>query len=288
MSKTSKTPAFARRPAPPHRGPAAVSVLNTTCEGVWLVQALCGIEMLPANLLLRPWVAESGRPTGHPGVPVLREAGVLIDDETVHPTIAQWVETLAAADIELCVCVRRGEDHLRVVIARRGDTHVAASRCGDDVTIEEIRCVGDVRELVTRILPICGTDVEPAGFDPISVRSDTFIDRLAEMTRGTKRPFARLGLSAEQRRMITLATDNPVMETSFAVVLHDRRGAHVGLVSASIIDTEHGRVVAGPVRSPDGTWFTQIVPGTPAAAARAVAAVVSSMGVTWHEHARHQ
>jgi hypothetical protein len=29
------------------------------------------------------------------------------------------------------------------------------------------------------------------------------------------------------------------------------------------------------------------VPGTPAAAARAVAAVVSSMGVTWHGHARH-
>jgi hypothetical protein len=282
-----KPPAFARRPAPAHRGPVPVSSLHTTCEGIWLVQALCGIEMLPANLLLRPWVAEGGRPTGHPGVPVLRKAGVLIGDETVHPTIADWIETLAAPDIELAVCVRRGQDHLRVVIARRADTHVAASRCGDDVTIEELRGVGDVRELVARILPMCGTDVDPAGFDPISVASETFIDRLAEMTRGTKRPFAGLGLSAEQRRMILLATDNPVMEASFAVVLHDRRGAHVGLVSASITDTEQGRVVAGPVRSEDGTWFTQIVPGTPAAAARAVAAVVSSMGVTWHGHARH-
>lgn len=88
--------------------------------------------------------------------------------------------------------------------------------------------------------------------------------------------------------MITLVTDSPPMEASFAVVLHDRRGVHVGLVCASITDTEQGRVVAGPVRSQDGTWFTQIVPGTPAAAARAVAAVVASMGVTWHEHARHQ
>ena len=175
-----------------------------------------------------------------------------------------------------------------MVIARADHTHVAASRSGDDVTIEELQHVGDVRELVWRILPLFGATVEPARFDAITVRSDDFLTGLAERTRGVERPFRRLGLSSEQRRMVTLATDKPPMEASFGVVVHDRSGGHVGLVSAAITDTELGRVVTGPVRADDGTWFTQIVPGTPAAAGRAVAAVVASMGVDWLGHARYR
>ncbi|MBV8346030.1 MAG: ESX secretion-associated protein EspG, partial [Mycolicibacterium sp.] len=130
-------------------------MLHTTCEGIWILQGLCGIECLPAGLLLRPWVAAAGPPTWHPGIATLREAGALIDDETVHPTIRCWLEALGAADIELCVNVRRGDEHLRLVIARRERAHVAASRCGDDVTVEEVRNVSNVRDLVARILALC-------------------------------------------------------------------------------------------------------------------------------------
>jgi len=264
-----------------------VQRLDTTCEGVWIIQAICGIEVLPATLLLRPWVSEGGIPYGHPGLAALRAAGVLLEDETVHPTVEGWIETLAAADIELCVSVRRGEEHLRAVIARRGQDHAVAMRCGDNVTIYGIQ-VGDIGALAARMLPLCGPNTPPAPVDPIRLRSDMLLDGLADMIRGDKRPFKRLGLSAQQREIMMMATNHPPMETSFAVIVHDETGDHVGLVAAAITDTEQGRVVAGPVRSQDGTWFTQIVPGTPGAAARAVAAVVSSMGVTWHEHARHK
>ena len=284
------SPAFLRRPAPKPPGPAPVSVLHTTCEGVWILQGLCGIETLPATLVLRPWVAEGGTPIGHPGVAVLAEAGALIDGQTPHPRIAAFIEALGGADIELCASVRRGEQQLRLVVARRGQLHVAASRCGDDVTLEEVGNVVNVRDLVARMLPLCGPDVEPARFDPISVRSAEFIDGLADMVRGEHSAgcgvLGGLGLSAEQRRIVMLATEAPLMEASFAVVVHDRRGDHVGLVSASVIDTEAGRVVTGPRRADDGMWWTQIMPGTSAAAARAVDAVVSSMGVDWQEHSR--
>lgn len=63
---------------------------------MWLLQALCGIEQLPAAMLLRPYVSASGRPSGHPGVEILREAGAIIDEDTVHPTVARWLETLAS------------------------------------------------------------------------------------------------------------------------------------------------------------------------------------------------
>ena len=126
----------------------AVSALNTTCEGIWILQGRCGIETLPATLCLRPWLSESGTPPIHPA---LSESGA-VSGETVHPTIQRWLEVLAAPDIELCVLASRGAQHLRMVVARRDGLHVAASRCGNDVTVEEI---GGVRRCVTSCRGYC-------------------------------------------------------------------------------------------------------------------------------------
>ncbi|MBV8350070.1 MAG: hypothetical protein JOZ49_21955, partial [Mycolicibacterium sp.] len=54
---------FSFRP-PPEYGTAPVTVLDTTCEGMWLLQALCGLETLPSMLVLRPYVAAGGPPVG--------------------------------------------------------------------------------------------------------------------------------------------------------------------------------------------------------------------------------
>ncbi|MBY0286819.1 MAG: ESX secretion-associated protein EspG [Mycobacteriaceae bacterium] len=284
------TPKFARRPAPQHSGPPPVSALNTTCEGVWILQGLCGVELLPATLLLRPWVTASGPPTDHAGIPVLREAGVLVDDETVHPKIALWLETLGAPDIELCANIQRGEEHMRLVVARREGRHVAASRCGDDVTIEEVPNVGSPRDLLERILALCGATVEPAQFDPITVRTGDFLDGLGQVVRGdhtANKILGGLGLTVEQRRIVMLAAEDPWMQVSFALVLHDSRGDHVAMASASVTDTEAGRMVAGPIRGDDGTWWTQIVPGTLDAGARALKSLVATVGIaSWHDHSR--
>lgn len=283
-------PKFLRRPPPAHGGPPPIRAVNTTCEGVWIMQALCGIELLPSSLLLRPWVSASGPPTGHPGIDTLRESGALVDDETVHPTITAWLETLAGPDIALCANVRRGDDHMRLVIARRASRHVAASRCGDDVTIEEVGAVASMRDLVDRIMPLCGPPIDPARFVPITVPSSAFLDRLGQVVRGEHTPakaLGSLGMDAEQREIVMLAADAPLMEVSFAVIVHDHRGDNVGKASASITDTARGRVVTGPVRGDDGKWWTQIVPGTADAAAQALTSLVSTLGGrTWHDHSR--
>ena len=88
----ASSPSFIRRQAPPHSGPPPVTAIETTCEGVWLLQGLCGVETLPSPLLLRPYVAAGGVPGSHPGIAILRKAGALIDDQTVHPTLARWLE----------------------------------------------------------------------------------------------------------------------------------------------------------------------------------------------------
>ncbi len=286
------TPAFLRRSAPAHRGPAPVTALTTTREGVWVMQALCGVEMLPAALLLRPYVSAGGPPSAatHSGVAVLREAGALIDDEnTVHPTIVRWLEALGAPDIELTVSVRRGDAQMRLVIARREAVTVAISRCADDITIEEIGPVSSMRSLYASIVALCGPAVDPAQFEPITVRSADLVDGLAAAVKGAQDAggvLGGLGLSAEQRRIVMLAADAPFMEASFAVVIHDARGDHVGLASAAVTDTVEGRVVTGPIRGQDSRWWIQIVPGTVDAGASALRSLLDAVGTTWQGQSR--
>lgn len=294
----SSPPSFIRRRAPRHNGPPPVTAIETTCEGAWLLQALCGVEMLPSPLLLRPYVAAAGIPMNHPGIGILRKAGTMIDDDTVHPTVARWLETLGAPDIALCVDVRRSDDFMRLVVARRDGIHAVISRSGahdgDNVTIEELGTVGSLRVLYARIMELCERSrapIEPARFDPITVRSADFVAGLGQVARGDHTPavaLGDLGLTSEQRRIVMLAADSPLMEMSFALLVHDARGAHVALASAAVTDTAQGRIVTGPVRGEDGSWWTQLVPGTVDAGASALRSLVATMGTTWADHSRFQ
>jgi hypothetical protein len=283
-------PDFSLRPAPEPLNPVAVSVLETTCEGVRLLQALCGVEALPAVLMLRPYVSAADPPVGHPGVAVLRDAGALIDDHTVHPRIAEWIEVLGAPDVELSGDIRRGDDYLWLAVARRDGLHVAASRHRDDVTIEDLGHVDSLRELVERILPLCGPPVQPVGFEPLTVPSLGLIEALGQVVRGEQAPavaLGGLGLSARQRRVLMRAADQPLTELSLGVVQHDSRGDHVANTAVTVTDTTEGRIVTGPVRSEDGTWWTQISPGTTDAVARSLRALVATLPTpVWREHSR--
>ncbi|MBO0884874.1 MAG: ESX secretion-associated protein EspG, partial [Mycobacterium sp.] len=134
-------PEFALHAAPDSHRAVAVSALDTTCEGAWLLQALCGVETLPASLMLRPYVSAGDPLDSHSGLEVLRNAGVLLDGDTVHPRVAEWMEVLGAPDVELYGGIVRGdgpEDALQLAVARRDDLHVAASRHQDAVTIEDL------------------------------------------------------------------------------------------------------------------------------------------------------
>jgi hypothetical protein len=286
-------PDFALHAARQRHGPAPVSVLETTCEGVWLLQALCGVETLPAMLMLRPYLSLIGPPVGHPGVAVLRDAGALLDEHTVHPRIAEWLEVLGAPDVELCGAIRRGNDHsdcLQLAVARRDDLHVAASRHNDNVTIEDLGQVGSLRELVMRILPLCGPPVQPVDFEPLTVPSAVLTEGLQQEARGEHTATAALGglgMSARQRRVLLRAADQPLTELFLGVIQHDNRGVHVADMAVTITDTIEGRVVTGPERGEDGTWWTHISPGTTDAVVRSLRALVATLPTpTWRDHSR--
>lgn len=295
----TRPPSFLKRPPPKTPGPRPITAIDTTCEGVWLMQALCGIEQLPSALLLRPYVSASGRPSGHPGIAILQEAGAVMDDQTVHPTVARWLETLSAPDIALTVDVKRpGVEFMRLVIARRDARHAAISRGGagnaDNITIEEVGAVPSLRVLFERIMVLCDRGrgpVEPASLSPITVPTADLVDGFARVVAGDHTPasaLSSLNLTAEQRRIVALAADQPLMEVAFALMVHDRRGDHVAMASAAVTDTVEGRIVTGPILGEDGTWWTQIVPGTSDAGGAALRALVATVGTTWENHSRYK
>jgi hypothetical protein len=283
-------PEFALHAAPDRHPAVAVSVLETNCEGAWLLQALCGVETLPVSLMLRPAVSGAGPPDSHPGFAVLRKAGVLLDGDTVHPRVAEWMEVLGAPDVELCGGIVRGDDSLQLAVARRDDLHVAASRHQDAVTIENLGRVGSMRELVVRILPLCGPPVQPVDFEPITVPTMELVEGIIEAVRGEHTPavaLGGLGLSARQRRVLVQAADRPLCTLSLGVVQHDSRGDNVGNSAVTVTDITEGRIVTGPVRSEDGSWWTHISPGTTDAVARSLRALVDTLPTpAWREQSR--
>lgn len=294
----ARIPAFATRPGPEHSGPSNIAALSTTTEGLWLLQALCGIETLPAILVTRPYIADVGPPASHPGIDTLVQAGSILtgDHREVHPQIRQWLDTLGAPDIVLGAMIERrppaggATQHLRVAIARRATMTVAAARHADDVTVENVGAVPDMRALLARLLPLCGPQTAPADFDTIMVPTADLLDGMASVVRGEHTPkiaLGRLGLTAAQQRVLTAAADHPLMEMSMGVIRHDTSGDHVGIAAVAVTDTVEGRVVTGPVRSESGQWWTRIAPGTLAAGAAALTALLDTVGVSdWYGHDR--
>ncbi|SKO15957.1 ESX secretion-associated protein EspG [Mycobacteroides abscessus] len=260
-----------------------LTFVETTPEAMWLLQALSEVETLPGMLVLRPWVRESGPPSqSHPGIAVLEEKGLLLADGRVHPQAKAWLELLSAPTMEINGDIRIGDQHLRLVIARRGDLHVAMSRTDEWVLMEDLGEVRSMEMLVRRMLPLCGPTKSPAPLEPVTVPSADFMRGIAEVVRGHHSPAAALrglDLSAEQRKIVVEAADKPEMELALTVVQHSSTDDHVAEAAVAVTDCVYGRVVTGPVVSPDGTWLTQICGGTTETITRSLQLLIKTLPV---------
>lgn len=59
--------------------------------------------------------------------------------------------------------------------------------------------------------------------------------------------------------------------------------------AATVTDTALGRVLTGPIRSENGSWWTLITPGTTAAIKSSVSAVLGMVGIrAWSDRTPHR
>jgi hypothetical protein len=273
--------------------------LTTTPSGIWILQALLGIEKMPTALRLRPFVPSvdgDGSVVTELGVVPLRytaeyaslaAAGVIDDDGRVDESVRDWMAVVGRPQREVMVVIRRpkpldgftvadGEESVAVVeertmsICQRERWLAMIARSDNEVVLAplgEIAYADDQAELICDTVLHAFSAGQPAAISGFNVPSDA-IERALIDNAGADRPvqaaaLSRLGLSPDQ--VAVMAAASRLDESAMAVVSIIDHGikARIHPDVISVIDSELGRVTISNTTGPDGTRWTSVWPTSP-------------------------
>jgi EspG family len=291
--------------------------ITVNVEGLWLLQALLGIEQLAPELMGRPYGAPRNNSwvTEHPGLAVLVDEGIADEGGVVRADIAERMTVLAAPDVELVIMIGAGpmavtvamdledpstwqaipEEQLRIIMARRGSRWASAVRTGTQITIDDCAPVDQTRleQLVVEAFDSVH-QVPPASISAVNVPLDDMLAAAnAHRDAGTPATKAAalcaVGLRGAALAEIGVALEDPVAEAAlFARAYADTEVMWSDSV-LNLRDTPSGRVALYRLNPPPGgqqEWMT-IAPATPAQISHAVTTVIDSVGVRkWASHER--
>jgi EspG family len=269
--------------------------LTTTPNGIWILQALLGVEKMPTALRLRPFIpsvdGDGTVATMLGDVPWSQTAeyqshvaaGVIDDDGRVDDAVRDWMAVVGRPQREVLVVIRRPapldgpvpEDEEppafieeRVMSICQRDRWLAMiARSGDEVVLAAL---GEAARSEEQIDLICDTLMhafsrgEAAAISGFNVPSATFEATLKEnVPKGRQvlaTALARLGLSPDQVAVLSAACH--LDESAMAVVSVIDHGiqAHFHDNVIAIADSEFGRITISHTAGPDGTRWTSIWP----------------------------
>ncbi len=110
-------------------------MLTTTLDGLWVLQAVTGVEQTCPELGLRPLLPRLDTPERalrHPVVDELKAAGALDEAGNVDPMIREWLTVLLRRDLGLLVNITvPGREATRAAICRFASWWVVLERHGD-------------------------------------------------------------------------------------------------------------------------------------------------------------
>jgi hypothetical protein len=248
-------------------------VLTTTLDGLWALQVLTGIEVLSAELGLRPHlpsVEPKSVALAHPVAAELRAAGVIDELGVVDSTVVEWLTVLSRRDVALVVHFRSpGEDDPpRALLARFAQWWVAMERSADIVRISGAGVASTEgaasAALAAQIERLCGAN-DPASLRPVTLDAEA-MRAAATDHESLNAWFEKQGLDHDQVHMLELAADPERSAQASIVAIQSGVDSgrptrmHVEPRSVTIIDTPEGRLVAEQVCSAGKNW-TIIAPG---------------------------
>jgi hypothetical protein len=271
--------------------------LTTTPNGIWILQALLGVEKMPTALRLRPFIPSvdgDGTVATEVGdVPWSQTAeyqshvaaGVIDPDGRVDDAVRDWMAVVGRPQREVLVVIRRpkaldgpvpdGEEPPALIdervmsICQRDRWMAMIARSGDEVVLAPL---GEAARSDEQIDLICDTLMhvfsrgEAASISGFNVPSATLENTLTEnVPRGRQvlaSSLARLGLSPDQVAVLSAACH--LDESAMAVVSIIDHGIenHFHPDVISVIDSEFGRITISHTAGPDGTRWTSIWPTT--------------------------
>lgn len=285
--------------------------LTTTPNGIWMLQALLGVEKMPTALRLRPFIpsvdGDGTVATEIGDVPwsqtaeynSLAAAGVIDQAGRVDDAVRDWMAVVGRPQREVLVVIRRpkpldgpvseGEEPPALIdervmsICQRDRWLAMIARSGDEVVLAPL---GEAARSDEQTDLICDTVLhsfsrgEAAPISGFNVPSATFESTLKEnFPKG--RPvlaaaLARLGLSPDQVTVVSAGCH--LDESAMAVVSVIDHGIqnHFHPDVISVVDSELGRITVNNTTGPDGTRWTSIWPTSTEALRQDLAKLLNS------------
>ena len=269
--------------------------LTTTPSGIWVLQALLGVEKMPTALRLRPFVPSidgGGTVVTDIGeIPLqqtaeyasLAAAGVIDERGQVDEAVRDWMAVVGRPQREVMVVIRRPRpvngatpaDHdgpalveeRTMSICQRERWLAMIARSDDQVVLAP---VGEEARADTQVELICDTLLHAfsagqaaaiSGFNlPSAALEQALTGTLGKDPTVVASALTRLGLSPDQVAVLSAAAR--LDESALAVVTVIDHGIkpHVHPDVISVIDSELGRITISYTTGPDGTRWTSVWP----------------------------
>ncbi len=272
--------------------------LTTTPSGIWLLQALLGVEKMPTALRLRPFVPSidggGSVATDIGEIPLERTAeyasllaaGVIDARGQVDEAVRDWMAVVGRPQREVVVVIRRPKpfdgtwttagdqpalveertmsicqrERWLAMIARSDDQVVLAPVGEASRTDAQVELIGD-----TVLHALCtGQPAAISGFNlPSAALEQALTGTLGKEHPMVASALTRLGLTPDQVAVMSAAAR--LDESAMAVVAVIDHGVkpHVHPDVISVIDSELGRITISYTTGPDGTRWTSVWPTSP-------------------------
>jgi hypothetical protein len=229
-------------------------MLTTTVDGLWVLQAVTGIEQTCPELGLRPLLPRLDTPERalqHPVVAELRAAGALDDAGNADPMIREWLTVLLRRDLGLLVNITvPGREPTRASICRFASWWVVLERHGELIRLYPAGTAGDESAasdlVVSQVERLCGV-AEAAPLRPVTVATEELLESVRDAA-SLRKFLLSQRLDVDQLQILMMATD-PARSASAAIVAlqagvgpENTARVAVGDSAVAIVDTPAGRL----------------------------------------------
>lgn len=223
----------------------------------------------------------------------LAEAGIIENDQ-VHPRVAEWLHSLDRPDVELVVRIidngRGGHTPtmLRMSLVRRADKHVLAVRCDDQVIIQSVFHEGRQLDTLAAVLGSALGAYPVLSFDPFTAPAAE-LDEIPADADSRRAAFRELGAAPHTASVLTRALEEVVRRAEVLVIEHRDGGSDAAHTKTcmSVLDTLSGRLVVTPTVAMDGRMWSTFRPGDDPALQGGINALVELLpGGSWFDTVR--
>jgi hypothetical protein len=297
--------------------PSTRTDITVNVEGFWMLQALLDIRHVAPELRCRPYVStdSSGWLAEHPGMAVMREQGIVDDDDAVNEQVAARLQVLAAPDVEVVALLSLGklrygviddedappgsrdipDNEFRVLLARRGEHWVSAVRVGADITIDDVT-VTDASSIASLVIDALESihHADPAAITAVNVPMEEMLEVTQNWQESGFNVFSggdlrRMGISAATVAALGQALSEPDAEAAVYARQYrdDAKGPSTSVLSLK--DGSSGRIALYQQARTAGSgeaWLA-ICPATPQLVQVGAKTVLDTLPYgAWNTHRR--